>query len=61
MAGPKADLPLLHVTTLADWRAWLAADHATAREVWLVSCKPRRGRPRVSYDEAVEEALLRLG
>jgi uncharacterized protein YdeI (YjbR/CyaY-like superfamily) len=39
------------------WRAWLRRHHATAREVWLVFAKAHTGKPSVSYDEAVEEAL----
>jgi len=49
--------PLLHVTTRAAWRAWLAKHHATAKEVWLVFAKVHTGRPRVPYAAAVEEAL----
>jgi len=41
----------------ADWRAWLAANHASARGVWLVSWKRATGKPSVGYDAAVEEAL----
>jgi uncharacterized protein YdeI (YjbR/CyaY-like superfamily) len=48
---------LLHVTNRKDWRAWLAGHHATETEVWLVYAKQHTGKPRVSYDEAVEEAL----
>jgi uncharacterized protein YdeI (YjbR/CyaY-like superfamily) len=48
---------LLHVTNRQDWRAWLAEHHAAETEVWLVFAKQHTGKPRVSYDEAVEEAL----
>jgi uncharacterized protein YdeI (YjbR/CyaY-like superfamily) len=41
----------------AEWRAWLAANHAASAGVWLVTWKRHAGRPTVSYDEAVEEAL----
>lgn len=43
--------------TRAEWRAWLAANHASARGAWLVSWKQATGRPAVAYDDAVEEAL----
>ena len=49
--------PILRAETRAKWRAWLARNHARAREIWLVYPKKHTGRPRVSYDEAVEEAL----
>lgn len=40
------------------WRAWLAANHATARGVWLVvTRRPRSGRAGLEYEAAVEEAL----
>ena len=53
------DLPpnAVHATTRADWRAWLEANHERPGGVWLVSFKRATGRPFVSYDEAVEEAL----
>jgi uncharacterized protein YdeI (YjbR/CyaY-like superfamily) len=45
------------VTTRGDWRAWLAKHHATEAEVWLVFNKRHTGKPRVPYNDAVEEAL----
>ncbi|HYU35180.1 MAG TPA: YdeI/OmpD-associated family protein [Thermoanaerobaculia bacterium] len=47
----------LHVTTREAWRAWLQEHHDRESEIWLVFDKKHTGRPRVSYDEAVEEAL----
>jgi uncharacterized protein YdeI (YjbR/CyaY-like superfamily) len=43
--------------TRAEWRAWLAEHHRRDSGVWLVSWKKRTGKPTVSYEEAVEEAL----
>ena len=40
-----------------DWRAWLRDNHAHSTGVWLVTYKKSTGKPHVSYDEAVEEAL----
>src|SRR5919206_1474760 len=51
--GPKT----LYVKDRAAWRAWLEENHASEREVWLVYYKKHTGRPRVPYDDAVEEAL----
>jgi uncharacterized protein YdeI (YjbR/CyaY-like superfamily) len=39
------------------WRAWLAKNHDRHREAWLVFYKPHAGKPSLSYDAAVEEAL----
>jgi uncharacterized protein YdeI (YjbR/CyaY-like superfamily) len=40
-----------------DWRAWLAAHHATAQEIWLVIHKKHAGKAGLTYVEALEEAL----
>ncbi len=57
MASALDDLELVHPSDRGQWRAWLEANHATARGVWLVSFRRATGRPRVEYEEAVEEAL----
>jgi uncharacterized protein YdeI (YjbR/CyaY-like superfamily) len=41
----------------AAWRAWLAANHATATGVWAVTYKRTAGKPVVGYDDLIEEAL----
>lgn len=46
-----------HPATRAEWRAWLAHNHARPQGVWLISYKMATGKPRVEYDAAVEEAL----
>lgn len=40
-----------------QWRAWLQKNHEKCGEIWLVYYKKDSGKPRVPYDEAVEEAL----
>lgn len=47
----------IHPPTLADWRAWLAANHQRAEGVWLISPRRAADRAAFSYEEAVEEAL----
>jgi uncharacterized protein YdeI (YjbR/CyaY-like superfamily) len=56
---PKArkEPKLLYVPTREEWRAWLQEHHETGTEVWLVYPKKHTGEPRVSYGDAVEEAL----
>jgi uncharacterized protein YdeI (YjbR/CyaY-like superfamily) len=39
------------------WRRWLANHHKTTDEIWLVYYRKETGKPRVSYNDAVEEAL----
>jgi uncharacterized protein YdeI (YjbR/CyaY-like superfamily) len=51
------DHPHFYAPDRAAWRAWLEANHATERGVWLIYFKKESGKTRVSYDEAVEEAL----
>jgi uncharacterized protein YdeI (YjbR/CyaY-like superfamily) len=43
--------------TRAAWRAWLQKHHARPEGVWLVSWKRTAGRPRLEYEDAVQEAL----
>jgi uncharacterized protein YdeI (YjbR/CyaY-like superfamily) len=40
-----------------NWRTWLKGHYRTGREVWLVYFKQHTGKARVTYNEAVEEAL----
>jgi uncharacterized protein YdeI (YjbR/CyaY-like superfamily) len=47
----------LYVTTRAKWRAWLTKHHDTAKEIWLIYYRKESGKPRISYDDAVLEAL----
>jgi uncharacterized protein YdeI (YjbR/CyaY-like superfamily) len=56
-ATGKFDLSLYHPADREAWRAWLAAHHATARGVWVVSWRKNSGRERVAYEHLVEEAL----
>ncbi len=51
------DLTIFHPKTRRDWRDWLEKHHATSPGVWFVYYKKTSGKPRVTYDEAVEEAL----
>lgn len=47
----------LYVTTRKDWRAWLRKYHKTAPDIWLIYYRKASGKPRIGYNEAVEEAL----
>ena len=48
---------MLYVTSREAWRTWLAKHHQSESAVWLVYYKKQTGRPRILYDDAVEEAL----
>ncbi len=56
---PKNDdhLITVYAKDRRQWRAWLGENHDSSSGVWLVYYKKRSGKPSVSYDEAVEEAL----
>ncbi len=47
----------LYVTNRKQWRTWLAKNHRSAQEIWLVYYKKNSGQPRIPYNDAVEEAL----
>ncbi|HEX2911846.1 MAG TPA: YdeI/OmpD-associated family protein [Chloroflexia bacterium] len=40
-----------------EWRQWLEEHYAASPGIWLIYYKKESGKPRVGYDEAVEEAL----
>jgi uncharacterized protein YdeI (YjbR/CyaY-like superfamily) len=47
----------VHPATRDDWRAWLEQNHTRPEGIWFVSYKKAAGKPRVTYEDAVEEAL----
>ncbi|HEX2091468.1 MAG TPA: YdeI/OmpD-associated family protein [Longimicrobiaceae bacterium] len=47
----------LYVSDREAWRAWLQEHYRTDPEVWLVYPRKHTGRPRIPYNDAVEEAL----
>jgi uncharacterized protein YdeI (YjbR/CyaY-like superfamily) len=40
-----------------EWRSWLTKNHRSAVEIWLIYYKKHSGKPRIPYNDAVEEAL----
>jgi uncharacterized protein YdeI (YjbR/CyaY-like superfamily) len=57
MNRPIPEEKLLRASTRSQWRAWLKKNHKTQTEIWLVYPKKQTGRPRIAYNDAVEEAL----
>ncbi|HET6594429.1 MAG TPA: YdeI/OmpD-associated family protein [Anaerolineales bacterium] len=47
----------LYLTDREKWRAWLRKHYKTEKEIWLVYYKKATGKPRIEYNDAVEEAL----
>jgi uncharacterized protein YdeI (YjbR/CyaY-like superfamily) len=52
-----SDEKLLEVQSRAEWRSWLRKNHRSAKEIWLVFHRKSSGKQRISYNDAVEEAL----
>src|SRR5581483_7193396 len=46
-----------YASTTADWRAWLARNCRSEKEVWLVIYHSGSGTPSPRYHEAIEHAL----
>ena len=47
----------LYAKNRDQWRKWLEKNHSKEPEIWLVYYKKDRGKPRIPYNDAVEEAL----
>jgi uncharacterized protein YdeI (YjbR/CyaY-like superfamily) len=47
----------LYVTDPKKWRTWLEEHYKTESEIWLVYYKKHTGKPRIVYNDAVEQAL----
>ena len=47
----------LYIKNRNQWRSWLHTHHHTEKEIWLVYYKKHSGKPRIPYNDAVEEAL----
>jgi len=47
----------LYAKNRMEWRRWLAKHHDSAAEIWLIYYKKASGKPRIPYNDAVDEAL----
>ena len=47
----------LYVHTREEWRAWLVANFHNEPEIWLELPNKASGKPKLVYNDAVEEAL----
>jgi len=57
MPGKTSPIPSYHPKSRAEWRKWLAANHASSKGIWLVLIKKGAGMAGIRYSDAVEEAL----
>jgi uncharacterized protein YdeI (YjbR/CyaY-like superfamily) len=47
----------LYVKDREQWREWLANNFTKEKEIWLIFPAKKSDKPRIEYNEAVEEAL----
>ena len=47
----------VHPKSRAEWRKWLEKNHTRTEGIWVITYKKATGKPRMDYDESVEEAL----
>ena len=57
MTQTKNQPQTLYVSSREAWRRWLQEQYTTAGEIWLVYPRKHTGKPRIPYNDAVEEAL----
>ena len=53
----RRDLPVIAFASREAWDAWLSAQSADAKGLWLKLAKKSSGIPSVSRDDAVDTAL----
>ncbi len=51
------ELPEYCPANISEWRDWLRLNHGCSPGVWLVYFKANSGKQRLSYSDAVDEAL----
>ena len=47
----------LYITNREGWHYWLEKNHGKEKEIWLVYYNKKSGKLRITYNDAVEEAL----
>jgi uncharacterized protein YdeI (YjbR/CyaY-like superfamily) len=57
MSKSEKQRPTVYAKDRNEWHDWLLKNHAVSSGVLLVFYKKRSGKPSISYDDAVEEAL----
>ena len=57
MSSFDSKLREIHPKTRAGWRSWLKKNHATCNGVWLIYYRASTGKRRLSWEDAVREAL----
>lgn len=47
----------MYVTNRNEWRNWLEEHYRSEREIWLVYYRKQADKPRIAYNDAIEEAI----
>jgi len=47
----------LYAPSRKEWHDWLVKNHAKEKEIWLVYYRKASGKPRIDYNDVVDEAL----
>jgi len=47
----------LYIRNRKQWRSWLSKNYDNKNEIWLIYYRKSAGKPRIPYNDAVEEAL----
>jgi uncharacterized protein YdeI (YjbR/CyaY-like superfamily) len=47
----------IYVKDRLEWRRWLEKNSKIETEIWLIYYRKETGKPRISYNDSVEEAL----
>ena len=51
------ELKTLYVSNRKEWRKWLKSNFDKEKSIWLIYPHKNSGKPRIVYNDAVEEAL----
>ncbi len=57
MPSAIKDTAAFYPKSRAAWRQWLLKNHDKVANIWLILYKKESGKPSLTYEEAVEEAL----
>ena len=49
--------PTLYCKNRQEWRKWLEKNHNKKKVIWLIYYKKHSNKPRIPYNDAVEEAI----
>jgi uncharacterized protein YdeI (YjbR/CyaY-like superfamily) len=51
------EIPTIYFTNRQDWRKWLEINFESKDDIWLEYPLKKTGKERITYNDAVEEAL----